>query len=204
MTVADFPAPKVPFLDANNALDLDQLGTSPLKTHVWFPGIETFKGSFIYPNWRGCTAQGDAGDSAIDAWPIDDTLTPEGLPIEFPNALLKGLDQGYVFFSYFLKKITEPDPEPESKRLFFYVGKRPSLTSHLPVPQIQQSHDLALDPDRNVLPAEGVTVTLPPYAAMATRPITQFEPQASLRPHCRSTARRCGQGKRIPSRFRPI
>lgn len=165
--IADaYPAPKVP-LDADNALDLEQLGSQNLITHVWFPGIETFRGGFIFPNWRGCTAQGEVGDDATNAWPIDNTLEPNGLPITFPNALLISLDQGWVFYSYSVQKPTETEPGPESKRLFFYVGKRPSLTSHLPVPQIRQSHDLALDPDRNTLPAEGVTVSVPPYAAMA-------------------------------------
>jgi len=165
--IADaYPAPKVP-LNADNAVDLEQLGSNNLVTHVWFPGIDTFRGSFIYPNWRGCTVNGDAGDYAGDVWPIDATLTPEGLPIDVPNALLKSLDQGYVFYSYSLKKVTEPNPEPESKRAFFYVGKRTSQASILPAPQIQQAHEQALDPSMSVLPPEGVRVSVPPYAAMA-------------------------------------
>ncbi|MCW8275008.1 hypothetical protein IMF27_04250 [Pseudomonas sp. PCH199] len=97
MTADAFPAPKVP-LNADNELDLEKLGSADLITHVWFPGIETAKGGFIYPNWRGCTAQGDAGDNANNAWPINETLVPEGLPITFPNALLVSLKLGFVFF----------------------------------------------------------------------------------------------------------
>ncbi|PRA40701.1 MULTISPECIES: hypothetical protein [Pseudomonas] len=165
MTAAN-PAPKVP-LNADNALDLDQLGSRNLVTHVYFPGIDAAKGGFIYPNWRGCTASGDAGDNFDNAWPIDDTLVPEGLPIEFPNALLKDLDQGWVFYSYTVQLPGEPLPSPdESKRLFFYVGVRASATTQLPVPQIKQSHGLELDADRNVLPSNGVSVSVPPYAAM--------------------------------------
>lgn len=168
MTAVTYPAPKVPFLDADNALDLAQLDTGSLVTHVWFPDIETYVGHFILVNWRGCTAQGDAIDSVAGvAYPIDDTLTPEGLPISFPNDSLQRLDQGWVFYSYSVKDPMAPTPGPESKRLFFYVGIRPSLTSHLPVPLVRESHDLALDPDVRVLPSDGVTVAVPPYAAMA-------------------------------------
>jgi hypothetical protein len=166
--IADaFPAPKVP-LGIDNAVDLEDLGSRDLKTHVWFAGIEHHKGDFICPNWRGCTALGEPGDNATNEWPINDTLEPEGLPISFPNALLLRLDQGWVFYSYSLKKRVDPIPGPESQRIFFYVGKRPSLTSHLPVPQILESHDLFLDPDMGAIPQEGVTVSVPPYAAMAT------------------------------------
>lgn len=165
MTADVFPAPKVP-LDADGALDLDQLGSNDLTTHVWFPGIDTAKGGFIFPNWRGCTFDGDAGDNANNAWPIDETLVTEGLPIRFPNALLVGLDQGWVFYSYSVQKPGEPAAGPESKRLFFYVGKRQTLASQLPVPQVQQSHNLQLNPDRFAIPDMGITVSVPPYAAM--------------------------------------
>jgi hypothetical protein len=125
MTADTYPAPKVP-LNAANELDLDQLGSRNLVTHVYFPGIEAAKGGFIYPNWRGCTPAGDAVDNANNAWPINDTLGPEGLPIEFPNALLKSLDQGWVFYSYSVRLPGDPMPGPddESRRLFFYVGVR--------------------------------------------------------------------------------
>lgn len=168
MMATAFPGPKVPFLDANNALDLGKLGTNNLITHVHFPGIEAAKGGFIYPNWRGCTASGDAGDNANNAWPINDTLVPEGLPIAFPNALLKGLDQGWVFYSYAVQLPGGPVPDPadESRRLFFYVGTRATAATHLPVPQIKESHGLELDGDRNAIPTNGVTVSVAPYAAM--------------------------------------
>lgn len=167
MTAAN-PAPKVP-LNADNALDLDQLGSRNLVTYVYFPGIEAAKGGFIYPNWRGCTASGDAGDNANNSWPIDDTLLPEGLPIEFPNALVRSLDQGWVFYSYSVRLPGGPVPGPddESKRLFFYVGVRASATTDLPVPQIKQSHGLELDGTRDGVPSNGVTVSVPPYLAMA-------------------------------------
>lgn len=166
MTADIYPAPKVP-LNADNQLDLAELGDKDLIAHVYFPGIEAAKGGSIIPNWRGCTLSGDAGDNANNAWPIDNTLVPEGLPIEFPNALLKSLDQGWVFFSYSVRLPGgPPEPGDESKRLFFYVGTRATAATHLPVPQIKQAHGLLLDPDRNAIPTNGVTVSVPPYAAM--------------------------------------
>jgi hypothetical protein len=162
----NYPAPKVP-LGPGNAVDLDQLGGNNLITHVHFPGIDQATGGFIYPNWRGCTAQGEAGDEATEPWPIDEHLGPEGLPVTFPNSLLKRLDQGWVFYSYAVQLPGEQNREPESKRLFFYVGKRPSVIADLAVPQIRESHGLALDPDYKVLPDAGVMIVAPPYAAMA-------------------------------------
>jgi hypothetical protein len=161
-----FPAPKVP-LGPDNALDLDQLGSNHLITHVKFPGIDQQMGGIIYIYWWGCTEQGEAIDFNGDRWPIDNTLEPEGLPIQIANDKVVALRQGWVFYSYVFLPPGSSTPLPESKRLFFYVGKRPSLISQLPVPQISQSHDLALDPDRAAIPAEGVTVSIPPYAAMA-------------------------------------
>jgi hypothetical protein len=161
-----FPAPKVA-LGPNKELDLEQLGNNDLITHVHFPGIDQATGGTIYPNWRGCTASGAAGDNANNQWPIDGSLEPQGLPVRFPNALLKGLDQGWVFYSYSVKLPGEPNVGVESKRLFFYVGKRPSVEADLPVPQIKESHELALDPHKDVLPAEGVIIVAPPYAAMS-------------------------------------
>jgi hypothetical protein len=168
MRVDEFPAPQVP-LGADNAVDLDELDTDALETYVWFPGIENRQGDLIHPNWRGCTALGEVGDDASNAVQIDDTVTPQGMPISFSNTLLKRLDQGWVFYSYSVQKKGETVPGPESKRLFFYVGKRPSPATHLPVPQILQSHDLALDPATAAIPAEGVTISVPPYAAMAAQ-----------------------------------
>lgn len=168
MTAVPYPAPDVPSLDADNAVDLAELGPENLLTLVWFPDIENFRGHSILVYWRGCTALGDVEDSLADeAYLIDGNLTPEGLPIRFANDTLQKLDQGWVFYSYSVKAPDATPPGPESRRLFFYVGKRPTLTSHLPVPQVRESHDMALDPDIRVLPAAGVTVSVPPYAAMA-------------------------------------
>ncbi|MDQ0127241.1 hypothetical protein J2W17_006241 [Pseudomonas lini] len=167
MAAVTYPAPKVP-VNADNAVDLEELGSDNLPTLVWFPNMENFRGHFILVHWRGCTALGDVEDSRADEnYPIDGSLTPEGLPIRFSNDTLQRLDQGWVFYSYSVKAPMAPEPGPESKRLFFYVGTRPTLTSHLAVPQVRESHDLALDPDIRVLPPAGVTVSVPPYAAMA-------------------------------------
>ncbi|WCM49876.1 hypothetical protein OH720_23235 [Pseudomonas sp. WJP1] len=134
-----------------------------MTTHVHFPGIEQARGGKIFPRWWGCNAQGEAGDNdPTEEWPIDGVLEPDGRPVTFPNALLKGLNQGWVFYSYFVQLPGNSHREPESKRLFFYVGKRPSVIADLAAPQIMESHGLALDPDRNELPSDGVMIVAPP------------------------------------------
>lgn len=119
---ATLPPPKVPDLGADNAIDLDRLGSDDLETIVDYPGIA--EGDHFWPQWWGCTASGEAVDNfsnLIVIGPGD--LTPEGMPVQILNNRMRELDQGWVFYSYKLPDSNTPDePGEESLRRFFYVG----------------------------------------------------------------------------------
>jgi hypothetical protein len=159
------PQPAVPDLGTDNTIDLDKLGLDPLETYVGYPGMAD--GDQFYPNWRGCTFDGRAGDFFVDRISVDMTqVTPLGMPVPMPNDLLRMLDQGWVFYSYQLYDASQVDGRgEESLRRFFYVGKRAQTGSLLRVAQCKESHDLALDPDGLTGP-EATFVTVP-YQAMS-------------------------------------
>jgi hypothetical protein len=151
---------------SGDTIDLDQLGGRPLLTYIKYPGIKL--NDVLWPNWRGCGAQGEVEDfsnSRLDVT-TGGGYTPElGMPASIPNARLKGLDQGWAFYSYALGVPGDPDTRgPESLRVFCYIGKRPDRSSHLPVVQIKESHQLALDPA--TVGSAGATAIVPPYRAM--------------------------------------
>jgi hypothetical protein len=82
------------------------------------------------------------------------------------------MDQGWAFYSYALGEDSDPNQRgDESRRIFIYLGKRPPAS--LPVPQIKESHDLALDPD--AIDSKGVTAIVPPYRAMSVGDKVAFE-----------------------------
>jgi hypothetical protein len=170
MMAATLPPPKVPDLGADNAIDLDRLGSDDLETIVDYPGIA--EGDHFWPQWWGCTASGEAVDNfsnLIVIGPGD--LTPEGMPVQILNNRMRELDQGWVFYSYKLPDSNTPDePGEESLRRFFYVGKRAS--SLLPVPQIKESHELALD--WQTIEGTNATVVTPPYSAMSVGDTVTF------------------------------
>ncbi len=157
----DLPPPKVPELQQpGNFVDLEQLGSAPLLTYVWYPDIA--EGQYFVVNWRGCGAQGevvDVFDTIVDVVAPDD----DGMPVLIQNQKLMSLDQGWVFYSYYVPDSVQPDKQNESLRLFFNVGKR--STTSLAVPQCKESHDLKLDVTANSIPNEFLFVT-PPYKAM--------------------------------------
>lgn len=170
------PVPTIPALEADNAIDLVKLGHSALQTYICYPGIETGEGDLINLNWRGCAHDGAVVDeliAPIEVKVVD--LTPEGVLAQIENKTLTDLDQGWVFYSYSVKKAAEPDYGDESRRLFFYVGKRPRISADLPVLQIKESHDLHYD--LNTGSRAQPTVMLVPYQAMAAGDVVTL--------HCR-------------------
>lgn len=159
------PPPNVPDLQADNSIDLDLLGDKNLETLIDYPGIA--EGDFFWPNWRGCGAQGEVVDYFDDLIEIGiGDLLPDGMPVSITNAQLKALDQGWVFYSYIPMDVTQPDNRgEESQRRFFYVGKRSAQVTLLPVLQFKESHDLGVDLSQ--VPANGATLVMLPYRAMA-------------------------------------
>ncbi|SFL27712.1 hypothetical protein [Pseudomonas sp. NFACC46-3] len=157
------PAPHIPLLGRDNVIDLDVLGTDDLLTYVQYPGLAIGHG--IEPNWRGRSPLGEAIDET-NYQDVDDRLEHDEnghprMPIVIENAKLIGLNQGEVFYSY-----RQSDGGPlgeESRRLFFYVGKRVGILS-LPVAQMKESHALCVDPSAIAGPA---LISTAPYQAMA-------------------------------------
>jgi hypothetical protein len=160
------PRPVIRDLQPGDWIDLDELGDDHLVTYIKYPGIAV--DDILWPNWRGCGAQGEIEDhsgSRVDV-NVEDGYTPElGMPVEVPNNLITMLNQGWGFYSYAVSREPTPgDKGPESLRQFCYIGERPATSSRLPVPQIKESHDLALDPE-DVL--NDATAIVPPYRAMS-------------------------------------
>ncbi|GAB7529475.1 hypothetical protein PS3A_18840 [Pseudomonas sp. 3A(2025)] len=162
------PAPTVIGLEPENWIDLDKLGTEALVTWIKYPGLDQY--SEFWPNWRGCSALGEALDFADSKHTVEDPVSPNGERIEIGNDLLRRLDQGWVFYSYLIPDVADPNlPGEESERLFFYVGKRdvpnpPDPTGGLGVAQFKESHDLQIALNQIVGHA---TVVAPAYAAMS-------------------------------------
>lgn len=154
--------PSIPDMKDVRWIDLVALGTSPLSTYIKYEGIT--EGDMIFPNWRGCMADGTVIDYANSPVLVVETdLTPEGaMPVSVPNDLVQSLDQGWAFYSYAVSAAGSEPLGPESKRLFIYIGER---HMQLPVAQIKESHGLAIDAI-NVAGAPA-TVVVVPYQAMA-------------------------------------
>lgn len=153
----------------DGVIDLDQLGDRPLLTYIKYPGIAL--NDVLWPNWRGCGAQGEVEDfsnSRLDVTEAGGYTPALGMPASIPNARLKGLNQGWAFYSYALGTPGDPNTRgPESLRVFCYVGKRAGndKDSLLPVVQIKESHQLALDPA--TVGAAGASAIVAPYQAMS-------------------------------------
>lgn len=158
--------PTIPDLRSGDWIDLEQLGDDPLLTYIKYDAIAI--NDVLWPNWRGCSAQGEVADFASSRVnvTIEDGYTPEfGMPVLVPNDVLKNLDQGWAFYSYSVGLASDPNTRgPESQRIFCYVGERPVKGAQLAVPQIKESHGLALDPDS--VGSAGATAVVPPYQAM--------------------------------------
>ncbi len=173
--------PTVPDLkQPQNYIDLDQLGADSLLTYI--PGVQD--GDTFYPNWRGCAANGEVVDFFDDLVDVIDPL-PEGMPVWIDNALLKALDQGWVFYSYRLVDGSLPDGVQESLRTFFFVGERLDALQGLAVAQCKESQGLYLDPDMLNIKRQILIVTLPYQAMRAGDKVTltldrYFDPDSSL------------------------
>ncbi|PPA04942.1 hypothetical protein C4E44_06405 [Pseudomonas sp. MWU12-2312b] len=151
---------------SDGVVDLEKLGDRPVLTYIKYPGIAV--NQVLWPNWIGCGAQGqveDFSNSRLDVTTAGG-YTPElGMPAYIPNARLKAIDQGFAFYSYAQGLPGDPNTRgPESSRIFCYVGKRPAKNSQLPVAQIKESHELALDSAD--VGSAGATLIVPPYQAM--------------------------------------
>jgi len=161
------PRPVIKDLQPGDWIDLDQLGTDPLLTYIKYPNIAI--NDVLWPNWRGCGANGEVADHSNSRVNVttEGGYTPQlGMPVLVPNDLLKQLNQGWAFYSYAIGSPGDPNVRgPESQRQFCYVGKRAGQSSRLPVAQIKESHDLALDPD--AVSSVGATAVVPPYRAMS-------------------------------------
>lgn len=152
--------PTIPALGADNTVDLEQLGNAALDTFIRYDGIAD--GDLIYPNWRGCAADGSAHDYADTAVIVDMNLVqPAGMPVAISNPLLQVLDQGWVFYSYTFDR--NGVFSNESPRLFFYVGKRALVAGGLAVAQLRDAHDLCLDTD---VITDQVVIVIAPYENM--------------------------------------
>jgi len=137
------PAPTIPTLGPDNAIDLDRLGNEELRTFVKYVGIAD--ADMIVVNWFGCGEHGEIVDKFNDEQEVrDDALTPDGMPVMIENSVLQQLNNGRVFYSYQVKK-PGGTPGDESLRLFFFIGRAPRTSATLPVLQIKESHDLHLD-----------------------------------------------------------
>lgn len=161
------PPPVIEDLEPGDWIDLDKLGSNPLKTFIQYPDIAI--DDALWPNWRGRGAQGevaDFSDSRVDVT-VGGGYTPEkGMPVLVPNALLKQLDQGQAFYSYAVGERGNPNLKgPESLRVICYVGQQSQSSESLPVPQIKESHALCLDP--GAVSSSGATAIVPPYQSMS-------------------------------------
>lgn len=169
------PRPVIKDLQPGDWIDLDKLGTGPLLTYIKYDSIEI--GDVLWPNWRGCGANGEVSDCAGARVNVTEGggYTPElGMPVSVPNKVFENMDQGWAFYSYALGEPENPEIRgPESLRQFCYLGKRVAKNTRLPVPQIQQSHDLALDPD--AVTSTGATAVVPPYRAMSVADTVIFK-----------------------------
>ena len=163
--MTDYPHPSIPGLPADLVIDLDELGGESLHTFIKYPGM--VEGDVLYPNWRGCAADGKPVDMAGIALEVEagSGYTPElGMPFEITNPVLTALDQGWALYSYATRHLGSEQPGPESMRHFLYIGRRPVQMPALPVAQMQDAHDLALDPD--LIGQAGAAVWVPPYQSM--------------------------------------
>lgn len=169
------PLPTIPDLKEGDWVDLDELGGQALRTYVKFPGI-TVDHHVLWPRWIGCGALGETVDfvaSRVDVTTSAGYTPALGMPVDIPNAMLVRLDQGLAFYSYSVSTLKDPDNRgPESLRRFCFVGERPVRLETLPVVQIRESHELALDPA--AVGSGGAQAVVAPYAAMSVDDVITF------------------------------
>lgn len=157
MAAGDLDAPKIPLL-INNTIDPEALNGGPLLTYAKYTNPQL--GDALYQSWLGLTADGDPVDYKGGKIDVDPQQGQTEFPMPVPYDTVWLLNQGQVFYSYFLDRVTGEDRE-ESKRIHFGIGKHGLLSA----PQIKESHDLQLDPD--AIENNQITIAAVPFTAMS-------------------------------------
>lgn len=159
--MSDFPRPSIPLL-RDDTIDLKDL-EGDMITWIKYPGVAL--GDMVFPVWRGCGQDGTAYDMASEALEVDESNYDEdkGVSVSIRGSLMQSLDQGWALYSYSVA-LQGGERGAESLRQFCYVGVRPQLAAVLPVAQMRDSHDLALDPDSVI--GSSTLAVVPPYVAM--------------------------------------
>lgn len=149
--------PVIPLL-VNGTLDPEKLAGKTLPTYAKYPN--PLLGDTVWQSWLGHAKNGDAVDLKGE-FDIDPSAgTDDGFMLPVGYSLVEQLDEGQVFYSYFLQRSGSSE-KIESKRIHFGVGK----VGLLAAPQIKESHDLQLDTDALT---GALTVAVAPYSAMAS------------------------------------
>lgn len=149
--------PRIQGLNADNEIDLDQLGTSHLVTYIRYPGMTST--DLVSPNWLGANAVGDAFDDVGATYLVGDVDPAVGLKVEILNSVVRGAEGGEAFYSYTV------NGSANSLRTFCFVGVRPKAPSEgLSAILAVQSHSLIIKPDE--LESVGVMFVVMPYQAM--------------------------------------
>lgn len=153
--------PDIPKLTANDEIDLDNLGTSPLSTFIRYAGMAF--GDEVFPRWVGAAPNGESFDDVLSSFFIPPSFDPDrGVEVIIANDRLQGAAGGWVFYSY---SVAVGAVVTESLRRFCYVGLRPPAAGAetLSVVLAGDAHDLTVNPS-----SLGTTMALliPPYQAM--------------------------------------
>ncbi|MFJ3151556.1 hypothetical protein GVN15_20940 [Pseudomonas putida] len=157
--------PRIQGLNADNEIDLDQLGSSHLVTYARYPGM--MPDDVVSPTWLGANAAGDAFDCDGATYLVEDADPEVGLKIEILNSVVRGAEGGEAFYSY------KVNGTMSSLRTFCFVGVRPKPPSEgLSAILAVQSHSLTIKPDE--LESVGVMFIVMPYQAMQPRDVITF------------------------------
>lgn len=150
-------APTIPLL-INNTIDLEALNGGPLSTYAKYEN--PLRGDALIQSWLGKAED----DTPVDHGGVEIPVDPQPGQTEFlmqvPYDTVEQLNNGQVFYSFFLKRVTGELPE-ESKRIHFGIGKHGLLSA----PQIKESHDFQLD--RGAIVGNNVTIAVVPYTVMS-------------------------------------
>ena len=157
---APLAAPSIPIMKGQVIL-LADLNGLPLETWITYEGMKF--GDTVVPHWRGRGVDGQPFDEIDQEYFLGDDQ-PLRVLIDYDR--LQAIDGGEAFYSYALKDESGSTPRlEESLRLICYINRPQDAAVALPVAHIAQSHDLHVDLDD--VPANGVTVLVAPYQAMA-------------------------------------
>lgn len=153
--------PVIPLL-INNTVDPQALNGGPLLTYAKYDNPKL--GDELYQRWLGRAQDGTPVDVTDILILVDPLQEKEwGFEMLISNSFVMSLDKGQVFYSYYLKRLTDDSNEPkvESKRIHFGIGK----AGLLPAPQVKESHDSQFHPDD--ITDRTLTIAVAPYAAMS-------------------------------------